>query len=75
MNRNKLLMTLIGGTALLLAGCGSDPGGRALSGGLIGAGAGAAIGAATGGNPATGAISAARLARSAVPRPARVTWT
>ena len=40
----------------MLAACGSDPGGRALSGGLIGAGAGAAIGAATGGNPATGAL-------------------
>ena len=41
--------------ALLLAGCGHTPGDRAVSGGLLGAGAGAAIGAATGGNPATGA--------------------
>ena len=47
---------LLGGIALMLAGCGSDPGGRALSGGLLGAGAGAALGAATGGNPATGAL-------------------
>jgi len=42
--------------AVLLAACGSDPGTRAVSGGLIGAGGGAAIGAATGGNPATGAL-------------------
>jgi hypothetical protein len=39
---------------LVLAGCGTDPGDRAVSGGLLGAGAGAAIGAATG-NWATGA--------------------
>ena len=37
-----------------LAGCGTDPGDRAASGGLLGAGAGAVIGAATG-NPAAGA--------------------
>lgn len=42
-------------TALLLAGCGTDPGDRALSGGMIGAGAGAVIGAATG-TAATGAV-------------------
>ena len=41
--------------ALLLAGCGTDPGDRALSGGMIGAGAGAIIGAATG-TAATGAV-------------------
>ena len=56
MIRNKMLLTLLAGSALLLAACGTDPGGRALSGGLLGAGAGAAIGAATGGNPATGAL-------------------
>lgn len=39
-----------------LAGCGYNPGTRALSGGAIGAGAGAIIGAATGGGPATGAL-------------------
>ena len=39
-----------------LAGCGNDPGTRALTGGLIGAGAGAGIAAATGGKPATGAL-------------------
>ena len=39
---------------LVLAGCGTRPGDRALSGAAIGAGAGAIIGAATG-TPATGA--------------------
>jgi len=39
---------------LMLAGCGTDPGDRAVSGGMIGAGAGAIIGAATG-TAATGA--------------------
>ncbi len=44
-------------SALLgLAACGHDPGTRAVTGGLIGAGAGAGIGALTGGNPATGAL-------------------
>jgi len=52
----KTAIGLLAGATLVLAACGSDPGGRALSGGLIGAGAGAAIGAATGGNPATGAL-------------------
>ena len=55
MIRNKLIITLVAGTTLLLAACGSDPGARAVSGGLLGAGAGAAIGAATG-NPAAGAL-------------------
>ena len=54
MIRNKMLLVV--GVAVMLAGCGSSPGSRALSGGLLGAGAGAAIGAATGGNPATGAL-------------------
>jgi osmotically inducible lipoprotein OsmB len=40
--------------AFALAGCGTDPGDRTASGGLLGAGAGAVIGAATG-NPAAGA--------------------
>ena len=39
---------------LVLAGCGTDPGDRAVSGAAIGAGAGAIIGAATG-TAATGA--------------------
>jgi osmotically inducible lipoprotein OsmB len=40
---------------LSLAGCGYSPGDRALSGGLIGAGGGAAIAGITGGNPLVGA--------------------
>jgi hypothetical protein len=39
-----------------LAACGTDPGTRAASGGLIGAGAGAGISALAGGNPAVGAL-------------------
>jgi osmotically inducible lipoprotein OsmB len=35
-------------SALTLAACGTDPGDRAVSGGLLGAGAGAAIGSVTG---------------------------
>jgi hypothetical protein len=38
-----------------LSGCGYSSGDRAVSGGLLGAGAGAAIGAATGGSPLAGA--------------------
>lgn len=43
------------GMLLALAGCGYSPGDRALSGGLIGAGAGAGIAALTGGAPLVGA--------------------
>ncbi|MDR3440278.1 YMGG-like glycine zipper-containing protein [Telmatospirillum sp.] len=39
-----------------LAGCGYSTGDRALSGGMIGAGSGAAIGALAGGSPLTGAV-------------------
>jgi len=42
--------------AIGLAGCGYSPGDRAASGGLIGAGGGAAIAAVTGGSPLAGAI-------------------
>ena len=45
----------LGFAAMLLAACGTSPGERAVSGGALGAGAGAAIGAMTG-NPATGAL-------------------
>jgi len=41
--------------ALSLVGCGYNRGDRALSGGLIGAGGGAAIAAVTGGSPLVGA--------------------
>jgi hypothetical protein len=40
---------------LALAGCGTSPGDRAISGGAIGAAGGAAIGA-IGGSPGTGAL-------------------
>lgn len=39
-----------------LAGCGYNQGGRALSGGGIGAAGGALLGAVAGGNPLTGAL-------------------
>ncbi len=42
--------------ALGLTACGQDPGTRAVTGGLLGAGTGAAVGAATGGNAGTGAL-------------------
>ncbi len=53
--RHKLVLglTLLG---LALAGCGYDPGTRAVTGGLLGAGAGAGIAAVSGGKPATGAL-------------------
>jgi hypothetical protein len=40
---------------LSVAACGSSPGGRAVSGGLLGAGAGAAVGSLSG-NAGTGAL-------------------
>ena len=49
-------LALIAAIIVSLAGCGRDPGTRAVSGGLIGAGGGAALGAATGGNAGTGAL-------------------
>jgi hypothetical protein len=56
MNR-KFLAPLAATAALLsLAACGNTPGSRALSGGAIGAGAGAIVGAATGLGPGTGAL-------------------
>lgn len=41
---------------LSLGACGYSPGTRAVTGGLLGAGAGAGVAAATGGRPATGAL-------------------
>lgn len=55
--RNPILLTtMLLAASLGLAACGRDPGTRALSGGAIGAGAGALLGAATGGSPLTGAL-------------------
>ena len=42
--------------ALALAACGESPGGRAVSGGLLGAGAGAAISGVTGHSLGAGAL-------------------
>ena len=42
--------------SLALAACGNSPGSRAVTGGLIGAGAGAGVSAVTGGNVGTGAL-------------------
>ena len=50
----KLAIVAAAASILVLAGCGTDPGDRAASGALIGAGAGALVGAATG-SVATGA--------------------
>jgi hypothetical protein len=54
MRKNARNAALLLGCALFLVGCGTNPGDRAVSGGMLGAGAGAVIGAMTG-NPATGA--------------------
>ncbi|HEY2035115.1 MAG TPA: YMGG-like glycine zipper-containing protein [Rhizomicrobium sp.] len=54
MRMRDLTVAIAAASMLVLAGCGTDPGDRAVSGGLIGAGAGALVGAATG-NVATGA--------------------
>ncbi len=56
MIRNKLVLATMLVATVAVAGCGTRPGERAVTGGLLGAGAGAAIGAATGGNPAAGAL-------------------
>lgn len=48
------VLLLLGG--LSLAACGRSPGERALTGGLIGAGAGAGVSAVAGGDPVTGAL-------------------
>ena len=52
---NLSKIALVIGLAGGLAACGNNRGERAVSGGLIGAGAGALIGAATVGNPLGGA--------------------
>jgi len=53
----RILATI---AVLLLAGCGQTPGGRAVSGGLMGAGAGAAIGSFSG-NAGAGALIGAGM--------------
>jgi osmotically inducible lipoprotein OsmB len=55
MRRAMTTSILLASLAIGLAGCGYSPGDRAASGGLIGAGGGAAIAALTGGSPLVGA--------------------
>jgi hypothetical protein len=53
----KVAFGLVAGSMLaVLAGCGYSPGTRAVTGGALGAGAGAGIAAVTGGRPLTGAL-------------------
>jgi len=56
MTRKIALGLALGSMLTVLAGCGYDPGTRAVTGGLMGAGAGAGVAALTGGKPATGAL-------------------
>jgi hypothetical protein len=50
---HKLVVAVV--ALLALSACGRDPGTRAVTGGAIGAGTGAVVGAATGGSPLAGA--------------------
>ena len=56
MMRNFTAALLAGLVSLSLTACGTSPGGRAVSGGLLGAGAGAGVSALTGGSAGTGAL-------------------
>jgi osmotically inducible lipoprotein OsmB len=56
MTRKIALGIALGGMLAMLTACGGDPGTRAVTGGLMGAGAGAGVSALTGGRPATGAL-------------------
>jgi osmotically inducible lipoprotein OsmB len=56
MVRKIIMGALVSSMLVGLAACGDTPGQRAVSGGLIGAGAGAGISAVTGGRPLTGAL-------------------
>jgi osmotically inducible lipoprotein OsmB len=56
MSRNILTLALLGSVAFGVSACGYSTGDRAVSGGLLGAGGGALIGAATGGSAGTGAL-------------------
>ena len=73
--KHRFISTLaIGTLSLALVGCGHSTGDRAVSGGLIGAGAGATVGAVTGGNPVTGAVVGGAIGAvgGAVTRPSDV---
>jgi osmotically inducible lipoprotein OsmB len=56
MRRATTMSLMVVTLAFGIAGCGYSPGDRAASGGLLGAGGGAAIAAVTGGSPLTGAL-------------------
>ena len=56
MARKLAFGMVLTGLLTLLTACGSDPGTRAVTGGLLGAGAGAGVAALTHGRPATGAL-------------------
>jgi osmotically inducible lipoprotein OsmB len=56
MARRLATPVILMGLGCGLSGCGDRPGERAVTGGLIGAGAGALVVGATGGDPATGAL-------------------
>jgi hypothetical protein len=63
MMRTIISGLLVGSLALGLSACGRDPGTRAVTGGLLGAGGGAAIGGIAGGGKgaAIGAVSGGAL--------------
>lgn len=48
MKLKTIALSALMASTLMLGSCGTDPGDRAVSGGLLGAGAGAAIGSVTG---------------------------
>ena len=56
MRKRLTVGVVLASLTLALAGCGDKPSTRAVTGGLIGAGAGAAVAGATGGRAATGAV-------------------
>jgi osmotically inducible lipoprotein OsmB len=56
MTRKIAFGLALGGLLSMLTACGSSPGTRAVTGGLLGAGAGAGVAAVTHGKPATGAL-------------------
>lgn len=58
MRGKNILLAFAAASALFVAGCGTNPGDRAVSGAMIGAAGGAVIGAAAG-NPGLGAAAGA----------------
>jgi osmotically inducible lipoprotein OsmB len=52
----KTSLGLLTAATMILGACGYSTGDRAISGGLLGAGAGAGVGAVTGGGVGTGAL-------------------